>query len=313
MLVFRGFCGSRDFFRRSPAPTALGIGNFDGVHLGHQALLGRIKVAANARSLSPAVLTFEPHPREFLAPHTAPTRLSTLREKLERIASQGIECAYVCRFGAALAACPAENFVKDILVDRLRVAHLVVGDDFRFGAQRTGDIALLQRLGQQHGFTVETLSGVACAGERVSSSLVRQALEAGDMEAAAQLLGQPYAISGRIVPGRQLGRRLGVPTANIRVKHHKPPLSGVFAVEVDGLPAGRRTGVANLGLRPSLGGEMAPTLEVHLFDFSGDLYGAHICVRFLHKLRDEQVFASLDALQQQIAQDIVSAKHYFSH
>lgn len=313
MFVFRGSCGSRNFFRPAPAPTVLAIGNFDGVHLGHQALLDQIKATADIRALSPAALTFEPHPREFLMPHAAPARLSSLREKLSGLAEQGVERAYVCRFNAALATYPAEEFVKDILVNTLRTAHLIVGNDFRFGAQRSGDIALLQRLSQHYGFTVETLSGVRHGGERISSSLVRQALAAGDMETAAQQLGRPYAISGRIIPGRQLGRQLGVPTANIRIKRRKLPLEGVFAVEVDGAPEGRRKGVANVGLRPSIGNETTPMLEVHLFDFSGNLYGAHISVRFLHKLRDERTFASLDSLRQQIASDIISAQHYFSH
>lgn len=292
---------------------ALAIGNFDGVHLGHQALFAQLKATADTRALTPAALIFEPHPREFLTPQTAPARLSSLREKLAGLAGQGVERAYVCRFNAALAAYPPEEFVKDILVDRLRAAHLVVGDDFRFGAQRGGDIALLRRLSQDYGFTVETLAGVACAGQRISSSLVRHALAAGDMEAAAQQLGRPYAISGRIIAGRQLGRQLGVPTANIRIKRRRLPLEGVFAVEVDGAPEGRRNGVANIGLRPSLGGEMTPTLEVHLFNFSGDLYGAHLSVRFLHKLREERTFATLDALRRQIASDIISAQRYFSH
>lgn len=313
MLVFRGSYRSCNFFRPAPTPTALAIGNFDGVHLGHQALLGQLKATADIRALTPAALTFEPHPREFLTPHTAPARLSSLREKLMGFTRQGIEHTYVCRFNATLAACPAEKFVEDILVDRLRVRHLVVGDDFRFGAQRAGDIALLRRLGSHHGFTVETLPGFVCAGRRISSSLVRQTLAAGDMESAAQQLGRPYAISGRIVAGRQLGRQLGIPTANIRVKHRQPPLSGVFAVDVDGLPEGARKGVANVGLRPSIGGETTPMLEVHLFDFSADLYGAHIRVRFLHKLRDERTFACLDTLRQQITNDIISAQHYFSH
>lgn len=306
MLVFRGFS------RRAPAPTALAIGNFDGVHLGHQALLDRLKSSAQKRSLVPAIMTFEPHPREFFAPETAPTRLSTLREKLTLIAGQGIGLAYAGRFNASLAACLAKDFVEKILVGKLRVGHLVVGDDFRFGAHRAGDLGLLQRLGERHGFTVETLPGVTLDGRRISSSSVRQALATGNMTEAARQLGRPYAIDGRIVSGRQLGRQLGVPTANIRIKHRKPPINGVFAVAVDGLPDGRRNGVANVGFRPSVGG-VSPLLEVHLLDFSGDLYNTHIDVRFLHKLRDERTFPDLEALKQQISQDVDSAKRYFSH
>ncbi len=306
MLVFRGFS------RPAPAPTALTIGNFDGVHLGHRALLGQLKARAESSALVPAVLTFEPHPREFFAPVTAPARLSTLREKLELIAEAGIAVAYVCRFKAGMATCPADEFIADILVGRLGIRHLIVGDDFRFGAGRGGDFALLQRSGQDHGFSVESLPSVVVDGQRVSSSVVRQALADGRMDDAARLLGRPYAIDGRVVAGRQLGRQLGVPTANIRIKHRKPPLNGVFAVEVGGLTAGERVGIANIGFRPSVDHGASPLLEVHLFDFSGDLYGAHLSVRFLRKLRDEQKFADLAALKRQIARDFDSAKTYFA-
>ena len=306
MLVFRSFSSP------VPAPTALTIGNFDGVHLGHRALLQEIRGIAKARKLLPAVLTFEPHPRDFFVPDTAPTRLSTLREKLELIADEGIDLACVWRFNTAMASLEAETFIQRLLVGCLRVKHLIVGDDFRFGAGRRGDFAMLKTAGEHEGFSVETVPSVRLDVERVSSSAVRQALAEGRMEDAARLLGRPYVIDGRVIAGRQLGRQLGVPTANIRIKHDRPPLTGVFAVEVRGLPHGPYAGVANIGFRPSVDQGIAPLLEVHLFDFSGDLYGAHLSVRFLHKLRDEQKFSDLAALKRQISDDLKSARQYFT-
>lgn len=307
MLVFRGFS------RPAPAPTVLTIGNFDGVHLGHRALLRKLKDHATRTGLMPAVLTFEPHPREFFAPDTAPTRLSSLREKLELIAAEGIDFACIGRFNAALAGMDAEAFVERLLVDALRVGHLIVGDDFRYGAGRRGDFALLETLGRRHGFSVEALDGVRQDGLRLSSSAVRCALAEGRMEDAARLLGRPYVIDGRVVRGQQLGRHLGVPTANIRVKHRRPALGGVYAVAVDGLPDGPHRGIANIGYRPSVDNTTRAVLEVHLFDFDRDLYGAHLSVRFLHKIRDERKFADLDALKRQISADLLSARQYFTH
>jgi len=312
MLVYRGSSHA------APGPTVLTIGNFDGVHYGHRSLLARLKAAAEKLDLLPAVLTFEPHPREFFAPETAPARLSTLREKLELIADEGVELAWVCHFNARFAALSAEEFIEHLLVDRLRVKHLIIGDDFRFGADRRGDFALLSDAGKRHGFTVEAMDCVTLDGERASSSAVRAALAAGQMDHAARLLGRPYAIDGRVVHGRQLGRQIGFATANIRIKHDKPPLLGVFAVEVralkglghDDVPL---QGVANLGFRPSANKVAQPLLEVHLFDFAGDLYGTHLNVRFRHKLRDEMKFPHIDALKAQIALDVDSAKDYFKH
>ena len=306
MLVHRGFS------RPAPAATALTIGNFDGVHLGHRALLARLGAAARARALLPAALTFEPHPREYFAPESAPARLSTLREKLELIAADGVDYVCVAPFNARLAALSAEDFIERVLLDALRVRHLIIGDDFRFGADRRGDFALLKAAGEQHGFTVEAMDSVVCAGERVSSSAVRDALARGELERAERLLGRPYAIDGRIVHGQKLGRRLGFATANILIKHERPPLSGVFAVEVDGLAGSPQAGVANLGLRPSVDNRMRPLLEVHLLDFDRDIYGTHLSVRFLHKLRDETRFSGLDALRAQIARDVEEARSFFA-
>ncbi|MDR3299017.1 MAG: bifunctional riboflavin kinase/FAD synthetase [Candidatus Accumulibacter sp.] len=307
MLVFRGFS------RPAPQSTALTIGNFDGVHRGHRALLERLCVTAKSEELLPSALTFEPHPREFFSPQAAPARLSTLREKLEMLAEEGIALACVGHFNAIFAALSAEDFIRRILVDTLKVGNLIVGDDFRFGASREGNFAMLRAAGERHGFRVGRMESVMVDGERVSSSAVRAALAAGEMERAARLLGRPYAIDGRVVHGDQLGRRLGFATANIRIKHDNPPLSGVFAVEVRGLPDGPYPGVANLGVRPSANPLARPLLEVHLFDFCADIYGAHLNVRFVHKLRSEQRFPDLAALQARIAQDAESARQYFKH
>ena len=307
MLVYRGFS------RPAPKDTVLTIGNFDGVHRGHRALLARLKDTAIQEGLLPTALTFEPHPREFFAPESAPARLSTLREKLELMADEGIELACVGHFNTRFAALSAEDFIDHILIDTLRVKHLIIGDDFCFGAGRHGDFAMLREAGRRAGFQVDAVSSVMAGDERVSSSGVRAALAEGRLEHAALLLGRPYSIDGRVVHGKKMGRQLGFPTANIRIKHAKPPLTGVFAVEVGGLPGGPHRGVANLGVRPSINELPRPLLEVHLFDFSDNIYGTHLNVRFLHKLRSETRFPNLDALKAQIALDIVSARNYFKH
>lgn len=304
MRVFRGFS------RPVPGPTALAIGNFDGVHRGHGALLGRLGDVARQHALPPTVLTFEPHPREFFSPASAPARLTTFREKIELLGEAGVAQAMVCRFDAAFAALSAEQFVERVLVSGLQVRHVIIGDDFRFGKGRTGDFALLQQAGRQHGFAVEAMGSVTVDGERVSSSGVRAALAAGEMEHAARLLGRPYIIDGQVTRGQQLGRQWGFPTANLRIRHNPLPMTGVFAVEVDGLGEMPLPGVANLGIRPTVGGTR-PLLEVHLFDFERDIYGAHISVRFVHKLRDEQRFPNFDALKAQIAADAAAARAFF--
>jgi len=307
MLVLRGYS------RPAPQATALTIGNFDGVHLGHRALLARLGAIAREENVLPAALTFEPHPREFFAPESAPARLSTLREKLEILAEEGVGLACVCHFNTGFAHLEAEEFIERILVECLRVKHLIIGDDFRFGQKRRGNFAMLQEAGRHHGFTLEAVSSVMVDGVRVSSSAVRTALADGRMEDAARFLGRPYVIDGRVVQGRQLGRQLGVPTANIRIKHANPPLIGVYAVEVRGLADGPHQGIANIGFRPSIDQGSNPLLEIHLFDFDRDIYGAHLSVRFLHKIRDELKFPSIDALKQQISQDLESARQYFKH
>ncbi len=304
MRVFRGHS------RPVPAPVVVAIGNFDGVHLGHAALIGQLTEAARRLRLAPTVLTFEPHPREFFAPASAPARLTTLREKLELLSGGGVEQVMICPFNAAFAALTAEAFVDEVLVAGLQVRHVIVGDDFRFGKGRAGDVAWLQAAGQQHGFDVEAVGSVTVDGERVSSSGVRKALVEGDMDLAARLLGRPYTIDGQVSHGDKIGRQLGFATANIRIKHNPLPMTGVFAVEVDGLGARPLSGVANLGVRPTVGGTR-PLLEVHLFDFDRDIYGAHISVRFVRKLRNEQRFPNFDALKAQIAADAAAARAFF--
>ena len=305
MRVFRGHS------RPVPAPVVLAIGNFDGVHLGHAALIRRLAEVAENSQLAPTVLTFEPHPREFFAPESAPARLTTLREKLELLGDSGVAQVMICPFNGAFAALSAEAFIEQVLVRGCQVRHLIIGDDFRFGRGRTGDFALLQEAGQRFGFTVEAMGSVTVDGERVSSSAVRKALAIGDMEHAAQLLGRPYIIDGQVAHGQKLGRQLGFATANLRIKHNPLPMSGVFAVEVSGLGELPLSGVANLGVRPTVGGTR-PLLEVHLFDFDRDIYGAHISVRFVHKLRNEQRFPNFDALKAQIAADAAAARAFFT-
>lgn len=308
MRVFRGLS------RPLTVPTVLTIGNFDGVHLGHRALLGRLVDKARQHGWLATVLTFEPHPREFFSPESAPARLATLREKLELLAECGVDQVVVCPFNAALAAVSAASFAQEILLQQLNCRHLIVGDDFRFGAKRTGDFALLESLFAAAGATLESVSSVEVAGQRAASSAIRAALAEGNMVLAGNLLGRPYRMDGRVMTGRQLGRQLGFPTANIFIRHSPLPLTGVFAVQVECLCQGRVQGVANLGVRPTVdgaAGAMRPILEVHLFDFSDDIYGQHLQVSFLRKLRSEQKFSDLNALKEQIARDAQAARAYF--
>ena len=292
--------------------TVLTIGNFDGVHRGHQALLARLVTHARKVALPSAVMTFEPHPREFFAPESAPARLTSLREKLSLIADEGVDHAYICRFNARFAALTAEQFIERILVQGLSVRHLIIGDDFRFGKGRAGDFEMLRRAGVEFRFGLEAMETVSVQGERVSSSALRDALQESDLAHAARLLGRPYGIAGRVIHGRKLGRELGFHTANIQLKRNRVPLSGVFAVRVSGEGVGMRNGVANLGMRPTVSNTLQPTLEVHLFDFDGDLYRHHLTVDFQAKLRDQAKFDSLQALSRQIGLDVAQARQYFA-
>ncbi|MFO1362124.1 MAG: bifunctional riboflavin kinase/FAD synthetase [Burkholderiales bacterium] len=289
-------------------PVALTIGNFDGVHKGHQAMLARLVAAARAGGLTATVLTFEPHPREFFAPQAAPTRLTNLREKLELLAAHGVERVHVQRFAAAFAALSPEAFVAGALAGTLRARWVLVGDDFRFGAKRAGDFAFLAGAAARHGYEVEAMPTVAIGAQRVSSSAVREALARGELARAQALLGRAYGISGRVVHGEKLGRALGFATANVQLKHNRPPLAGIFAVRAHGIGAAPLPGVASLGVRPTVHAAGKPVLEVHLFDFAADLYGAHLRVEFLAKLRDEARYPDLDTLKAQIARDCAQAR-----
>jgi len=290
-------------------PIALTIGNFDGVHRGHQAMLARLIEAAEDLALPPAVLTFDPPPREFFARDKAPPRLSTLRAKIEQFRAHGVAHTFIARFDARLSSLSPETFIDEVLVRELRVRWVLVGEDFRFGKGRAGDIATLRRAART--FSVEAMRTVSVEGERASSTAVRTALAAGDLGHATALLGRPFVISGRVAHGAKLGRDLGFPTANIPLPR-KPPLAGVFAVRVHGLGGAPRTGVASVGVRPTVSTSGVPLLEVFIFDFDDAIYGKRIGVEFVHKLRDEERYADLDALTRQVEADVAQARDYFA-
>jgi len=305
MLAFRGVP------ERATTSSVLTIGNFDGVHRGHRALLAQLTAKARACALPATVLTFEPHPREFFAPDQAPARLSSLREKLELLEDCGVDRVHVCRFNRKLAGLTADDFIQKILVQGLSVRHLIVGDDFCFGKGRSGNFSLLREAGEAHRFGVEAMTTVDFGGVRVSSSAVRDALAAGNIELARKLLGREYVIAGRVVHGDKIGRTLGFPTANVQLRRKRLPLTGVFAVTVSGLGDRPLPGAASLGVRPTLADGLKPVLEIHLLDFSAEIYGAHVSVNFHHKLRDEAKYESLDVLKQQIARDVEATRAYF--
>ncbi|WP_342624189.1 bifunctional riboflavin kinase/FAD synthetase [Pseudomonas alkylphenolica] len=286
------------------------IGNFDGVHRGHQAILARLRERAVELGVPSCVVIFEPQPREYFAPDTAPARLARLRDKVALLAAEGVDRVLCLAFNQRLSKLSAAEFVDTILVDGLGVKHLEVGDDFRFGCDRVGDFEFLQQAGLSQGFTVEAAQTVELDGLRVSSTQVRQALANADFALAERLLGRPYRISGRVLHGQKLARQLGTPTANIQLKRRRVPLSGVYlvSVELDGKPW---PGVANIGVRPTVSGDGSAHLEVHLLDYAGDLYGRRLTVEFHHKLREEQRFASLEALKSAIDADIAAARAHW--
>ncbi|MEG0860509.1 MAG: bifunctional riboflavin kinase/FAD synthetase [Pseudomonas sp.] len=286
------------------------IGNFDGVHRGHQAILARLRERAVELGVPSCVVIFEPQPREYFAPDTAPARLARLRDKVALLAAEGVDRVLCLAFNQRLSKLSAAEFVDTILVDGLGVKHLEVGDDFRFGCDRVGDFEFLQQAGLSQGFTVEAAQTVELDGLRVSSTQVRQALAKADFALAERLLGRPYRISGRVLHGQKLARQLGTPTANIQLKRHRVPLSGVYLVSVE-LDGKAWPGVANIGVRPTVSGDGSAHLEVHLLDYAGDLYGRRLTVEFHHKLRDEQRFASLEALKSAIDADIAAARAHW--
>jgi len=286
---------------------ALTIGNFDGAHLGHQAVIGQLRQRADTLGVPACVVTFEPHPREFFDPDNAPARLSRLRDKLDAFSAMGVDRVLILRFDAALAGLEPDAFVDELLVAGLEARHVVVGDDFRFGRARAGDYDHLARAGQRCGFDVEAAATCALDGERVSSTGVRRALAAGRLDAAARLLGSPYTIRGRVIHGEKLGRDLGYPTANIALDRYRLPLTGVFAVVAWDASGRRLPGVANLGWRPTVGGTR-PLLEVHAFDFDGDLYGAHLRVELRALLRPEERFDSVTEMTERMHEDARRAR-----
>ncbi|WP_010489674.1 bifunctional riboflavin kinase/FAD synthetase [Pseudomonas sp. S9] len=286
------------------------IGNFDGVHRGHQAILARLRERAAELGVPSCVVIFEPQPREFFGPDTAPARLTRLRDKLALLAAEGVDRVLCLAFNRRLRELSAAEFVHKVLVEGLGVRHLEVGDDFRFGCDRAGDFAFLSAAAKREGFSVEAATTVELDGIRVSSTRVREALQNADFSLAEHLLGRPFQIAGRVLHGKKLGRQLNAPTANIQLKRHRVPLTGVYLVstEIDGKTW---PGVANIGVRPSVDSDGRAHLEVHLLDFAGDVYGRRLTVAFHHKLRDEQRFASLEALKTAIAADIAAARAHW--
>ncbi|MDX7987511.1 bifunctional riboflavin kinase/FAD synthetase [Xenorhabdus sp. 12] len=287
----------------------LTIGNFDGVHRGHQALLKHLKQEGQRLGLPTMVMIFEPQPLEVFAADKAPARLTRLRDKIKYLAQNGVDYLLCVKFDKHFASNSPGAFVSQLLVKKLGVKFLTVGDDFRFGQNRLGDFQFLQQAGQQYNFDVASTDSFRDSGLRISSTAIRQALQEDDLALAETLLGHPYSISGRVVHGNQLGRTIGFPTANLPLKRLVAPVKGVYAVEVHGLGDKPLPGVANIGNRPTVAGQ-GQQLEVHLIDTQMDLYGRHINVELRKKLRDEQRFASLDALKQQIANDVVAARDY---
>ena len=288
------------------------IGAFDGVHLGHQAVLSHLLRIGAERSLPSLVITLEPLPREFFKSHEAPPRITTLREKCHVLASLGLERLLCVRFNAAVSRIEAGDFIERVFVGQLGVRHMVVGDDLRFGHEQAGDIDLLRRYARRHNFTVSSTDTVPCDGARISSTRLREALKAQDFVLAERLMGRPYSMRGRVIYGRRLGTQLGVPTANLSLHRRRAAMAGVYAVEVGGLNGTERLpGVANVGLRPTLGDREDPVLEVHVLDYSALFYGKEIEVVFRHRLRSERHFPSLEGLSEQIHTDIASCRAYF--
>ncbi|MYM83034.1 bifunctional riboflavin kinase/FAD synthetase [Duganella sp. FT50W] len=311
MKVFRGLPNAA-----ARAPCALTIGNFDGVHLGHQALLARVRAAADRLGLEAAVMTFEPHPREFFAQKSgdlskAPARIANLRDKLQSLSDNGIDRVIVEHFSASFASLTPQEFTEKVLVEGLHVKWLMVGDDFCYGARRAGNVQMLLEAGQKYGFHVETLPTVMNGSTRISSSAVRSALAEGAFAHAEALLGHPYAISGHVIHGQKLGRTLGFPTLNLRVPH-RPALSGIFIVQVHGLSAQPLPAVASMGVRPTVDDSGRVLLEVHVFDFAQHCYGKQVRVEFLQKIRDEEKYIDLPTLTAAINNDADIARAFFA-
>ena len=302
--------GLHNLSRPLPA-SAVTIGNFDGVHRGHQLVIEQLRRIAAENSLPTVVIIFEPQPIEFFAPDRAPRRLARFREKIAYLKAQQIDYLLCLRFDSELAAQSAEEFVQRILVDGLNTRHLVIGDDFHFGRERQGNFAWLQENSARFGFTVDATETLLHDGERVSSTRVRACIENDDFDTAAELLGRPYSLSGRIAHGQKLGRQLGYPTINIKMGDKTLIVKGIFAVHVKGIDNEPLRGVASIGTRPTVNG-VDTILEVYILDFDRDVYGYRVVVEFLHKIRNEEKFDSLDELTAHIANDTAQAEAFFA-
>ena len=307
MTFIRDVRSLQSFEKRS----VVTIGSFDGVHLGHQAILRQVKERAAELGLPAVAMTFEPQPQEFFSGEKAPARLMRLRDKVEALLEFGLDHVLCLHFNAALSQLTATEFVKLVLVDGLGTQHLIGGDDFRFGCDRSGDFNMLSEMGAAGDFTVQDTETLEVEGERVSSTLLRQLLQQADFDRASQLLGRPFSIKGRVIYGQQLGRELGFPTANVQLNRYSAPLSGVYAVLVD-IDGRTYKGAANVGVRPTVGDLIKPVLEVHLLDFTGDLYGKRIDVEFVTKIRDEEKFTTLDKLVEGIQRDVKQIRAWFA-
>jgi len=288
------------------------IGAFDGVHLGHQAVIRHLLDKAQELALPSVVIVFEPLPREYFSPLQAPARIMSFWEKCRALEQQGVDRVLRIRFNERLREMSAQQFVDDIFVAGLGVRYVVLGDDFRFGNDRQGDVKFIQEQGRRYGYDAGPTPTCSLDGERISSTRIREALESADFVQAQRLLGRPYSISGKVIYGRQLGRTIGTPTANLELRRLRAPLSGVYAVEVSGGGLDQAQGVANVGVRPTVDDSIKANLEVHLLDREIELYGQHIEVTFRHKLREEQKFGSVDELRENIARDIENTRSWFA-
>ena len=303
--------GIHNFKESLPACVAT-IGNFDGVHLGHQHVIKQLKAVAEIRNQPTVVLIFEPQPVEFFIPQQAPRRLSRLRDKIKQMTDVGIDYLVCLQFNRTLANLSAQDFVSEILINRLNIKHLVIGDDFCFGKNRSGDFNYLKQCGEQFGFDVENTHTLMIDNERVSSTRIRQCLANDDMISTRQLMGRPYTLSGKVAHGKKLGRQLGFPTINIKMGNRALAVHGIFAVLVKGLDNRVLRGVASIGTRPTVNGT-GTILEVYILNFNEQIYGECVDIEFLHKLRKEEKFDSLNALTVQINQDINHAQEYFNN
>jgi riboflavin kinase/FMN adenylyltransferase len=307
VTFIRGLHNLQSYNQRS----VVTIGSFDGVHLGHQAILQQVKATAAMLGLPSVVMTFEPQPQEYFSGEKAPARLMRLREKIDALLEFGIDRVVCLQFNRVLRNLTASEFIHQVLVDGLSIKHLIVGDDFRFGCDRSGDFRMLAEFGKNCDFDVQDTKTLEIDNERISSTRVREFLQQADFGRASQLLGRPFSIKGRVVYGQQVGRKLGFPTANVQLNRYSAPLTGVYAVLVD-IDGMSYQGAANVGIRPTVGDLVKPILEVHLFDFSDDLYGQRIEVEFMHKIRDEAKFTTLDKLVETIRQDVKQIRAWFA-